>query len=414
MRIEGQEQLGTATSEGIRSQKRQQAPARFQNVAGIVLAGAHTWGECVLEQVFWRPLLPILSRPLIWHILDWLQHGGVPQAQICANSNTHTLRRALATRGPMGIRLEYYEDLMPRGPAGCVRDAATTLSADTFVVLDGTIFPCIDLVDLVEAHVRWNAVLTVVAHSQNHDKDCSKASLEPAGIYVMDRSALEGVPDMGYQDIKESLIPKLYKQGEHIAKYVVSADAIPHVRSSETYLATNMWAVQRILSKDSLPEAYVDINGAYVHESAEVDRSVRFVGPVLVGPGTMIEANAIIIGPTTIGQNCTVRRDSVINCSVIWDACEVDAAAVLDHCIVTDHSHVHPGIVLRKSICIPTRPSQPIKRKSLASKKTFVRGFAVNGMQSCTAANQPSQCSDSRRFDLKSEGLQLHPVLDND
>ena len=73
---------------------------------------------------------------------------------------------------------------------------------------------------------------------------------------------------------------------------------------------------------------------------------------MLVESGTIIESDAIVVGPTTIGERCTIGRDTVISCSVIWDDCAVGTAAVLEHCILADHSGVDPGAVLRDSICM--------------------------------------------------------------
>ena len=413
MHANQQQQLTTPASVDIRPPDRQQAPTRLENMAGIMLAGAQAWGACEFEQIFWRPLLPILSKPLVGHILDWLQQSGVPRAQICANSNTRTLRRTLGTHGPAAIQLEYYEDLMPRGPAGCARDAASTMEADTFVVLEGTVLPSFQLMDLLEAHRGSNAVITVVARRCVQDNGCRDAPLEPVGMYIMDRSALESVPDMGYQDIKEALIPNLYKQGQHIAKYIVPEESIVRVRCSETYLAANMWALQKFLSNGCLPKNYTKLNGACVHEYVEVDRSVRFVGPVLVESGTIIEPDALIVGPTTIGETCTIGRNTVISCSVIWDDCSVGAAAMVDHCIVTDHSCVDPGIVLRDTIYIPPRPSQPTRRRSAISATTSPVSIAANEIQGSAALEQGCRCANIESIEGKSEGRKLEPVRDD-
>ena len=399
MHTNQQQQLTTPASVDIRSPDRQQAPTRRENIAGIVLAGAHAWGNGEFEQVFWRPLLPILSKPLVWHILDWLQRGGVHGAQICANGNSRALRRTLGTEGPMGIPLGYYEDVMPRGPAGCARDAASTMEADTFVVLEGAILPWLDLVDVLEVHRSSHAVVTVVASRCLEDDGCSNGALEPVGIYVMDCSALESVADTGYQDIKEGLLPRLYDQGQHIAKYVVAGESFARVRCAGTYLAANMWALQRFLSNGCLPKGYVKVDGACVHESARVDRSVRFVGPVLVESGTIIESDAIVVGPTTIGERCTIGRDTVISCSVIWDDCAVGTAAVLEHCILADHSGVDPGAVLRDSICM--------------LPQSLERSISANETRDNAASEPGCRCVNTEAVERNGKAWKLEPVKDD-
>ena len=62
----------------------------------------------------------------------------------------------------LGVRLDYYEDVMPRGPAGCLRDAALRSDADIFVVVDGTVVTQVDLEAVLQAHAGMEADLTVV------------------------------------------------------------------------------------------------------------------------------------------------------------------------------------------------------------------------------------------------------------
>ena len=50
---------------------------------GIVLAGVHAWGDCVLERAVCRPLLPVADRPLVAHALDWVRSAGVAEATVC-------------------------------------------------------------------------------------------------------------------------------------------------------------------------------------------------------------------------------------------------------------------------------------------------------------------------------------------
>src|SRR6266705_2711535 len=112
-----------------------------QSVEGIILAGQYHWSGSEFEELRPRPLLPVAGRPLIEHVLQWLQFGGVERATVCANGSTHALRRHLADGKRMSIDLHYFEDDVPRGAAGCVKDAASVRDARTLVVADGTSIP---------------------------------------------------------------------------------------------------------------------------------------------------------------------------------------------------------------------------------------------------------------------------------
>ena len=174
------------------------------NVHGVVLAGVHAWGNFALEHALPRPLIPVAGRPLIHHTLSWLRHAGILSASICANSDTSVLRRCLGNGHALSLSLDYYEDVMPRGPAGCARDSVIYNDCSTFVVMDATIVPRIDLLRLVEAHQESKAALTVVVTSSHSDGVRSCALLAPAGIYVFSPPALESIPADGYQDIRST------------------------------------------------------------------------------------------------------------------------------------------------------------------------------------------------------------------
>ena len=138
---------------------------RSREVHGIVLAGVHSWGHGVLESLVCRPLLPILNRPLISHVLGWLRTGGIDAVTTCANSDTAAIRDALGASGNAEPAVSYYEDVMPRGPAGCIKDSAEGSQADAFVVVEGTMIPEINLTSLIDAHLESKAALTLVVSS---------------------------------------------------------------------------------------------------------------------------------------------------------------------------------------------------------------------------------------------------------
>ena len=66
----------------------------------------------------------------------------------------------------------------------------------------------------------------------------------PSGMYVFNREALDVVPGRGFYDIKEHLIPQLYRSGERVIAYP-SEGASPRVLDASSYLAVNEWMVEQ-------------------------------------------------------------------------------------------------------------------------------------------------------------------------
>ncbi len=314
------------------------------SVMGIVLAGSQSWGECALAQVLPRPLAPIANRALIYYVLSWLDGAGIRRASICGNSSTAAIRKRLREGNgdegvPEGMRIDYYHDVAPRGPAGCVRDAGSLGSIETFVAVEGTIVPQLDLGDLLSAHHGSGSAMTLVVTSTTGACGSGDEILSPLGIYVINRRALAHIPPAGYQDIKESLIPRLYQCGESVLTYRTEAPAA-RVSGVDSYLAVNDWALVRYLDDSARFGDYRSVDGARIHPSASVDSTARLIGPVLVGPGSVVGPGVTLVGPTTLGSNSRVKDDAVVCRSAIWDQATVGGGAVLDRCIVASGASV--------------------------------------------------------------------------
>jgi mannose-1-phosphate guanylyltransferase len=336
-------------------------------LSGIVLAGTHPWGWCALDQVLPRPLLPIANRPLIDFAVGWLDRPGVAFVTVCGNSDTQAIRSILSAEPPRGIRLDYYDDPMPRGPAGCVRDAAELHPSRTWVVVDGTIVPQIDLGDLLKAHYQSRCAMTVVVVPRSGTSARGEPDLVPMGIYVFSESAVEHIQRTGYQDIKETLIPALYSLGLPVGTFVARWRA-PRVTGAETYMAVNDWAVRRLAHATSNPpDGYTRLGQALVHDSAVVHPSAPLIGAVLIGQDSRVDREATIVGPASIGAGCVVGRECIVCRSCLWDRCTLDAGCVVDRCILTHDAEIRAGLRIRNTVALSSRAAAARRRRSWAN-----------------------------------------------
>lgn len=325
---------------------------RRTSVHGVVLAGGIALGDCPLRAIVPIPLAPIVLQPLICHGLRWLYGAGIREARICANGHSAPMWRDLGDGSALGMSLQYHQDVMPRGPGGCVRDAMTDQCPDALVVLEGTIIPRIDLRALIEAHLRNGVMATIVVSQANRVADDPKG-LEPQGIYVFSPDALDCIPAVGYHDIKETLIPSLYERGAQVTPYIVPHGSVRRVNGAESYLAVSEWAVTQITRSTADHPGYERRGLARIHKSATVDSSARLEGPVLIGPQATVGRDALVIGPSTIGARSVVDGRSVISRSTLWDCCIVAEGAVADQCIIADGATIEPDAVVRHMVRFP-------------------------------------------------------------
>lgn len=304
------------------------------SVAGIVLAGGHMWSAAGRDSSLPKPLLPVLNVPLIVHILRWYAGAGIRNVTVCLNAYARRIRHYLGDGRGLGLDLHYVEDRLPRGPAGCLFDASRFVDADRFVVMEANSIPLVDFDALSAWHAARNAGATVVVRSRANPAGVGERTVEPIGMYVFERDALEPISRRGYEDIKEGLIPRLHKRDRNVSVYETDR-AAPRVYGLNSYLALNGWALRAAINSDSIPASYHLIDGALVEHSAVTEPGVRIIGPCLIAEGAHVQGGALLIGPTILGRHCSVGRNSIVSQSVFWDFASIESERHIDHAIRT-------------------------------------------------------------------------------
>src|SRR5204863_2177580 len=141
-----------------------------------------------------------------------------------------------------------------------------------------------------DTHRTAGAAMTIAAA-----RSSPATHLQPAGIYVFEPRALEYVPATGFQDLKEGLIPRLYRAGERVAVHECARPS-RRVVNLETYLAANYRVVEQFCAADQMSRRS---SAGYLSatDSAYVADDALIVGHVIVGAGARIEGTATILGP---------------------------------------------------------------------------------------------------------------------
>ena len=129
----------------------------------IVLAGGQDISRCPLSMVRPRPLFPLVTGVLLDHVFRTLYAAGVDEAIVCANGKTRILREHFLSRPAERMGVSFYDDELPRGTAGCIKDVADQVSDGPFLVIEGGLFIDGDVGSLIEEHRASGAAMTVGA-----------------------------------------------------------------------------------------------------------------------------------------------------------------------------------------------------------------------------------------------------------
>jgi NDP-sugar pyrophosphorylase family protein len=327
----------------------------------VVLAGTTAWRKTAFDQLLPRPVLPVGQLPLMAHPLRWLRAAGASRVTICASGLAPQLREHLEPIRHLLPELTFHEDQSPRGAAGSARDAALATDADLFVVADATTIPDVSLLRVLAEHQESRAALTIVVQPSASGAPSKLSSrggtLVPTGLYVFSRRAFEYVPAAGYQDIKESLIPRLYAAGELVATSEAESQC-PQVLDARTYLAVSHRTIARAAAPAGIVDALFEA-APTIDPSARISATALLVGPVLVGPGVEIHDEAVIVGPASIGADSIVERGALVSRSVVWNGCTIGADAQVDRSVLSTGVAIASAARLVGAIRVAVRPAAP-------------------------------------------------------
>jgi exosortase len=343
--------------------------AERKSIKAVILAGSRDFGRYPLASRLPPALWPLVGKPVLEHMLRHLSLEGINHVVVCTNGDSSMLWQSVGTNDY--VKLEFLEEPLPVGTGGCIRDAAGD-QTDALLLVFPVAMVCPPKVDaLIRAHNDGQCDLTVVF---NPGRTNGKFVSEAAGIYICETGVLEHIPKEGYFDIKEGLIPEMLRVGKTVHTAVLP-NHVGNFREPQGYLD----AVARYLM--SAPKLCEDLKlreqtnsqGVWVAPNARVDASARIYGPVVIMDCARISKGVAIFGPTILGRNVTIGKDSILVNSVLWDDARVGKDCQVQRCVVDYHAVVRDGSV-REEEAILFEPEGVLK----GSVDTLLEGAKYN------------------------------------
>src|SRR5919201_937457 len=126
----------------------------------LVLVGGEGTRLRPLTATMPKPIVPLVDRPLISFMVDWLAGHGVEEIVLACGFMPDALREVLGEGEPGGPRLRYVAEPEPLGTAGAIRYCADQLG-ERFLALNGDILADLDLTALVREHESRGARATL-------------------------------------------------------------------------------------------------------------------------------------------------------------------------------------------------------------------------------------------------------------
>ena len=316
----------------------------MQNAKAIILVGSLDFGRCPLASRLPTALWPVAGKSALERLLSHLADQGIKEAVICGSGVSSLVDKMNFADDRM--TLSFFNETLPMGTAGCIREAAGDGTEEILMVFPAGMVcpPEIDV--LIEAHRDGQSDLTVMLNP------CCRNNAEmgeASGIYVCNPDILKHIPEAGYFDIKEGLIPKMLHAGRtvHAAKLPYHAG---NFRNRREYLYAVSSCLENVpkMNADLKPLNGSDSENVWLAVNAKVDPNARIDGPVAILDGASVSSGAVVLGPAILGKNTVVNNDSVVINSVLWDDAKVGSNCQIQRCVVDYHGVVRDNTVVEE------------------------------------------------------------------
>ena len=182
-----------------------------------------------------KPMVPLLGRPVMEHIIGLLKRHGIDEIAVTLCYMPEAVQSYFGDGQKWGVRLHYFIEEAPLGTAGSVRACAPFLEGEDFLVISGDSVCDLDLTAAMEFHQakRAQATLVLFRHpapleyglvltdeEQRVVRFVEKPSwgqvvtdLVNTGIYLLSPQVLEQIPPDRPWDFGKDVFPALLESG---------------------------------------------------------------------------------------------------------------------------------------------------------------------------------------------------------
>jgi mannose-1-phosphate guanylyltransferase len=289
-----------------------------------------------------KPMVPVLDRPVMAHILDLLDRHGFGQVI----ANLHYFPDSIEQYFGERLSYRYEEELL--GTAGGVRACADFFGDEAFLIISGDALTDIDLGAFVARHRQAGGIATLAVKKVPdtreygvvlHDREGritgfqEKPSPEEAlsdlgncGIYIFEPAIFDYFPERPFVDWAQDVFPALLENDvpfhmHEVREYWNDVGSLGELRQG-TFDALRGELRLQVEGREVSPGVIV-AGESVVPQSAEID------GSVWIGHDVEIGERVRLTGPIVLGDGASVGEGAQLRDSIVLPGTTVAADAIL-------------------------------------------------------------------------------------
>lgn len=321
-----------------------------------------------------KPLVPIVNRPAMEHIISLLAHHGIREVAANLWYRADQIEGYFGNGEQWGVKLIYSREKELLGTAGGVKKLAGFLGQETFVVISGDALTDINLEAMLEVHRQKKSLATIGMYEVEDpthfgvvvcDDDGlitgfqekplwheAKSRLVNTGIYIFEPEILNMIPVETFYDFGRDLFPALVEMGAPFYGYRMDGywcDIGTLTQYRLAHYDVLQGKVRLYTPGVVLPGAQ---NPVVMGSGSVVDPSATLDGRVILGEGCVVGAGARLTGEVVVGDGCVIEPGAVLDRSILWQKTYVGSSAHLtesvvgNECSLRENARLWPGVIL--------------------------------------------------------------------
>jgi mannose-1-phosphate guanylyltransferase len=343
----------------------------LEKMKAVLLVGGKGTRLSPLTENRPQSTLPVLNRPALEHTIAYLKKYGIRDIIITLSYLPEVIEDYFGDGENYGVKLTYFMEEEPRGTAGAVKNAESYLDS-SFFVLSGDVYTNINLSDMLVFHRRKKAQATIaltgvknstgfgrVETSENGkvqkfiektNSGTEDLSWINTGVYILEHQILDVIPPGCNYTFERGLFPQLLQTGRPVYGYYHKGYWNDMVIPSHYHTINRDFMnsiVPSLLFKNIQSKPIFDKKKTNIHKTTKIQ------APAIIGEGFSAGAGVQIIGPVSIGKDCRISDNSVIEDTIIWDGVTIGGNTRLKRCIISNGAMIPDNQIIENSIITP-------------------------------------------------------------
>lgn len=314
-----------------------------------------------------KPMVPLMNRPFLEHMIGWLCRNGVDEVILTTGYLPEAIEQYFQDGRRCGVRITYVVEDTPLDTGGAIKNCEAMLRGEPFLVVNGDILTDLDLTGIYRLHADRGALVTVAA--------ARVADPTPYGM-------LQTAPDGRLERWVEKPRPEqVTSHHVNVGAFFFRPDALammppPPFNLERQFLAPAIMDGQPVYgyrtdcywidigTAAKYRQAHLDALGGRIH----VDMPGCQIAPGVWGPPGLELQGVQLYPPVLLGEDCrlgaggqfgpqTVLCDRVtigphvrVTGSVIWPEAVIGEGSRLTDCVIGTGYEVPPGSRLEEAV----------------------------------------------------------------